>query len=58
VIEQKSADQYAEIARSNSDSGAKTAIYIPELQALLRGRRRQGRHEGGVLHYEVVPKSK
>jgi len=55
VFAQKSPDQYEEIARVKSEKGAKTAIYIPELNRLYVAVAGKGDVKAGVLRYEVMP---
>ncbi len=55
VFRQHSADRYEEIARVASDKGAKTAIFVPELNRLYVAVAGKGSTKAGVLQYEVMP---
>lgn len=55
VIQQEGADRYEEIARVPSDTGAKTAILVPELHRLYVAVAGKGPVKAALLRYEVRP---
>jgi DNA-binding beta-propeller fold protein YncE len=58
VFAQKSANDYAEIARVPSAHGAKTAILVPEARRLFVAvSPGEGKTGGAVLRYDVMPNS-
>ena len=56
--QQNDADRYEEIARVKSEKGAKTAIFVPELNRLYVAVAGKGAVKAGVLQYEVLPAAK
>src|ERR1700687_602456 len=58
VFQQKDADHYEELARVPSDKGAKTAIFVPELNRLYVAVAGKTPTDGGGLQYNVVPAAK
>ena len=58
VFTQHDADRYEETARVPSDKGAKTAVYVPELNRLFVAVAGKGTTKAGVLQYEVMPASR
>ena len=55
VFQQHDADHYEELARVPSDTGAKTAILVPELNLLYVAVAGKGNTRAGVLRYAVLP---
>jgi DNA-binding beta-propeller fold protein YncE len=58
VFQQKDADRYEEVARVKSEKGAKTALFVPELNRLYVAVAGKGAVKAGVLRYEVLPAAK
>ena len=58
VFQQKGADRYEELARVKSDTGAKTALLVPELNRLYVAVAGKAPVKAAVLQYEVVPAPK
>ncbi|MBV9864227.1 MAG: YncE family protein [Abitibacteriaceae bacterium] len=56
VIEQVDADHYHPIARIATVTGARTALFVPELRRLYLAVRRQGQQQAAVYAY-AVPES-
>ena len=55
VFQQHGGDRYEELARVPSDKGAKTAIYVPEVNRLYVAVAGKGTTRAGLLAYEVTP---
>jgi DNA-binding beta-propeller fold protein YncE len=54
VVQQKDANSYEEIARVRSDKGAKTGLFVPELNRLYVAVAGKGATKAGLLRYEVL----
>ena len=55
VYQQLDADHYEELARVPSETGAKTALLVPELHRLYVAVGGSDKNKAGLLRYEVVP---
>ncbi len=55
VLQQKSPDQYENVATIPSAPGARTALFVPEWKKLYVARPHRGRQEAAVLVFAVSP---
>ena len=55
VYEQRDRDHYTELGKVDTVSGARTSLFVPELNRIYLAVRREGQHEASVRVYEVLP---
>lgn len=55
VYQQRDRDHYTELGTIDTVSGARTSLFVPELNRLCVATRREGQREASIKVYEVLP---
>ncbi|HEV2233890.1 MAG TPA: YncE family protein, partial [Terriglobia bacterium] len=55
IYQQRDRDHYTELGKMETVSGARTSLFVPELNWLCVATRREGQREASIRVYEALP---